>query len=649
MKKLLIISTLFLLLTCACKKNATQQQQNPTFTLEKATYLPFETAQLNTANATLSDSFYTGNLNGVAVQFKNYTGRLLFFIPNLPAGNYALKVLIAETEYTVPLQITALPLVPNPTVLIQNSVAQNDSAMAHITQFADSLTSGDKTAVLNDLSTVNNLLTQLNIRYNTLSPSEKEEFAKVLAANSWWLNEVHESCSLLLSDVASYKTATEVADYEQRVNISMSKYLTAVAVVVSHIPKIAFLTAAGALVGSVLPIIGTGVGASVGAGIAIGLMLVDVQTLMASIDRLVNTAILPTGDMLAQKTTSLINFTSNSERDLLVKINYRSAYTADANTTVPIAAKFVKGLIDFKSAYLVVKSYLPASLRTPKLITNVPTYRTLNLQVNSSYLNISDISNNNVTLISLQKTEGRFLPTFKNSNNTAQNFTFKVNYTNADFGNQSVTTDANITTTLSTVTDIDGNIYNVIPIGNQLWMRENLKTSHYRDGTAITEVEDSTNWADIYTFNSQNDAWCYPNSNPANNAALGKLYNWFATIDPHGLCPAGWHLPSDTEYTVLTDFLGGEATAGGKMKVVDLWCQPNSGADNSSGFTALPVPYRSYYATWGGHEDRAIFWTSTQYSTPTSAFMRELACFNEIAERNVLYRESGFSVRCIKD
>jgi uncharacterized protein (TIGR02145 family) len=649
LNKLLVISALFLFLIFGCKKNATQQQQNPTFALEKAIYYPFEAAQLNTANATLNDSSYTGSLNGNAIQFKNYNGKLLFFIPNLPAGNYNLKVLIAETEYTVALQVAELPSVPNPAVYFQNSVAQNDSAIAHITGFADSLPAADKTAVLNDLNTVNNLLNQLNTQYNNLNPAEKEEFAKVLAANSWWLNEVHDNCSLLLSDVASYKTATEVADYEQRVNISMSKYVTAVAVVVSHIPKIAFLTAAGALVGSVLPIIGTGVGASVGAGIAIGLMVVDVQTLMASIDRLVNTAILPTSDMLAQKTTTLINFTSNSERALLVKINYRSAYSADANSTIPVAAKFVKGLVDFKNAYLIVKSYLPASLRAPKLINTVPAYRILNLQVNSSYLSISAISNSNVALISLQKTEGQLLPTFKNNSNTAQNFTFKVNYTNPDFGNQSVTADATITTTLSTVTDIDGNIYHVIPIGNQLWMQENLKTTRYKDGTAITEIEDSTNWADIYTFNLQTDAWCYPNGSAANNATIGKLYNWFAAIDAHGVCPAGWHLPTDTEYTELTDYLGGEATAGGKMKVVDLWCQPNSGADNSSGFTALPVPFRSYYATWGGIEDRAIFWTATQYSTPTSAFMRELACFNEGVEPNVLYRESGLSIRCVKD
>ncbi len=98
-----------------------------------------------------------------------------------------------------------------------------------------------------------------------------------------------------------------------------------------------------------------------------------------------------------------------------------------------------------------------------------------------------------------------------------------------------------------TVTDIDGNVYNTVTIGPQVWMQENLKTSRYQDGSAIGEVEDSISWANIYNTNSTTPAWCYYGSDAANNATYGKLYNWYAANDPRNVCPAGWHLPTGSD------------------------------------------------------------------------------------------------------
>src|SRR5690606_33259564 len=107
----------------------------------------------------------------------------------------------------------------------------------------------------------------------------------------------------------------------------------------------------------------------------------------------------------------------------------------------------------------------------------------------------------------------------------------------------------------------------------------------------IPQVTDPTIWGNLTT-----GAWCYYNNDPANEIIYGKLYNWYAVNDPRGLAPVGWHIPSDSEWTILTDYLGGFEVAGGKMKETGTthWANPNIGADNSSGFTGLPGGYRAY-------------------------------------------------------
>ncbi|MBI4645984.1 MAG: fibrobacter succinogenes major paralogous domain-containing protein [Bacteroidia bacterium] len=103
-----------------------------------------------------------------------------------------------------------------------------------------------------------------------------------------------------------------------------------------------------------------------------------------------------------------------------------------------------------------------------------------------------------------------------------------------------------------TVTDIDGNIYNTIIIGTQEWMQENLKVIHYRNGDAIPDVTGDTQWSNLST-----GAYCNYNNNESNALIYGRLYNWYAVADSRNICPAGWHTPTDAEWTTLTDYLGG--------------------------------------------------------------------------------------------
>jgi len=152
------------------------------------------------------------------------------------------------------------------------------------------------------------------------------------------------------------------------------------------------------------------------------------------------------------------------------------------------------------------------------------------------------------------------------------------------------------------LTDFDGNTYNTVTIGDQTWMQENLRVTKLNDGTRIPCVTDEDTW--LYT-NEPGYGW-YDNDASTYGELYGAFYNWY-TVNTGKLCPVGWHVPTDAEWTTLTDFLGGEEIAGGKLKEAgtEHWGVPNTDATNESGFTALPGGYRSnggqYYSIeWSG-------------------------------------------------
>jgi len=199
---------------------------------------------------------------------------------------------------------------------------------------------------------------------------------------------------------------------------------------------------------------------------------------------------------------------------------------------------------------------------------------------------------------------------------------------------------------VTTVTDVDGNVYNTVIIGTQAWMTENLKVTHYRDTTAIPEVIDSVAWK-----TSSSGAYCNYNNDIINGNIYGKLYNWFAVNSTHNLAPAGWHVATDADWTVLSDYLGGSAIAGGILKEsgTSHWNSPNSGATNNKNFGALPGGFRhGLYGTFSNIKDDGEWWSATSAST-TQAFYRSMDHTSSILSRYSYLKTSGYSVRCVKD
>ena len=197
----------------------------------------------------------------------------------------------------------------------------------------------------------------------------------------------------------------------------------------------------------------------------------------------------------------------------------------------------------------------------------------------------------------------------------------------------------------NTVTDIDGNMYKTVQIGNQIWMAENLRVSKYRNGDLIQNATDDKAWE-----NSEIGAWCNYDNEPNNNSKYGKLYNWFAVDDKRGVAPKGWHVPSDEEWDVLIEFLGGNDVAGGKLKQSGSkhWLIPNEVDKKDINFNALPGGYRNSVNAFCLKRIYGYWWSSTQGNNSYS-WLRGLNHKTYNVYRYGDIKSNGFSVRCIKD
>ncbi len=195
------------------------------------------------------------------------------------------------------------------------------------------------------------------------------------------------------------------------------------------------------------------------------------------------------------------------------------------------------------------------------------------------------------------------------------------------------------------LSDFEGNVYTTINIGSQTWMAENLKATKFNDGTAIPLVKDNILWSKLTT-----PGHCfYANDSTATRYNFGALYNWY-TVQSNKLCPTGWHVPSDADWTALKLQLGVDSIAGGKLKTTGYvnWSNPNTAATNSTNFNAMPFGYRYYNGTFNNFGFSGTWWSSTQYTTST-AWYCYLAYNQGTVGRTFNDKLFGMSVRCLKN
>jgi uncharacterized protein (TIGR02145 family) len=228
-----------------------------------------------------------------------------------------------------------------------------------------------------------------------------------------------------------------------------------------------------------------------------------------------------------------------------------------------------------------------------------------------------------------------------NSNTNYYVRAYVINNQGISYGNQQVFT----TLGYGSVTDIDNNVYSTITIGTQVWMVENLKTTKYINGGSIPNVTNS--W-----FNLQTPSYCWYNNNIAYKNTYGALYNFHA-VQTGNLAPIGWHVPTDNEWSILINYLGGPLVAGNKLKEIGIshWTSPNNDATNIVGFTALPGGFKVPDGIFLNIGDWGYWWTSTTDGSSNAKY-RMLAYTGVLLGENdnsSNSKNNGYSIRCVKD
>jgi uncharacterized protein (TIGR02145 family) len=197
------------------------------------------------------------------------------------------------------------------------------------------------------------------------------------------------------------------------------------------------------------------------------------------------------------------------------------------------------------------------------------------------------------------------------------------------------------------VMDVDGNVYDTLTIGTQVWMKQNLRVEHYRNGDTIGTTSPAT--LDISGEDNPKYQWVY-DGNTDFVPTYGRLYTWFTATDSRQICPTGWHVPNNTDWTKLMTYLGGINVAGGKMKDTGIvyWISTDTGATNESGFTALPGGSRGDNNIFDGMKYGGVWWSTTA-TNDHDAWAYCLYYYANYAGKGGFYMKSGFSVRCVRD
>jgi uncharacterized protein (TIGR02145 family) len=274
-----------------------------------------------------------------------------------------------------------------------------------------------------------------------------------------------------------------------------------------------------------------------------------------------------------------------------------------------------------------------------KLLSNSNTYRNL--------VSVERISSNHAVVVK------GLLNEYKGSQSTDMEYSEgdRLKFTGIS-GNYSTVfvyipnKDTTITFNFIACTDFEKNNYQVVEIGGQTWMAENLKSTKYNDGALIPLVSDSLAWLGLTT-----PGCCFFRNNEATYKNIyGAMYNFYAAINTK-LCPSGWHVPTYDQFTALITFLGGSSVAGGKMKESGYthWYQPNTLATNESGFTGLPAGWRGSTSKFQEMYVCGEFWTSTPNADDTGGFSYYLDYWYKAVYGENVNKKVGFSIRCLKD
>jgi hypothetical protein len=426
---------LMLLLLGSCKKESDNNKEAlPEVILEKSSYFSYEMAGMIIRN--LGENPGSAQLlldQSILIEFFHSDSSLVFVMPDLQPGNHSLELKVGESSYSADFTIIELSIEENPDQYISGVIQSYQETISYLETNKSGLKPERKLLLEKDIETIGGWMTQLTLKYETLTDEEKKEALMIMKANEDWINELHESIRVLSQGDLS-GTRGWVEDWDKEVEAKMGEFVNAKIAVIKHIPKIVAWIALGALTGSIIPGFGTGVGAAIGAGIALGNLISDLIELNLSIDNLLNLSFLPFEQMVAALNRNALEFTSGQYGDLNITIKYRSPYQEDIGSSVPIASIFITGVIAVREQWAKLVDMLPELLEyEPADINGVTTYKTQTIRIHSDYLSIENVSNSKVSFTT-DGTNGEYKVKFTTTDTTDQAVEFDVRYNNPDFG-----------------------------------------------------------------------------------------------------------------------------------------------------------------------------------------------------------------------
>lgn len=611
MKK--ISTVVFIVLSCitlflSCSKGEDAPKDNPV----GGDAFKMQVMTIDLPNTSLPNSEYHGSMGNSDITLtKGDEHKLLFMVPSaVELGSQDLVINdLNNLKITYNVKVAALP----------------DSPDAVISQFQNNLTTFQATTSGN-IST-QKAIDSFNQVYSNATDEEKSAMATLYYVNKAVFDDI------ILNDYSNVSGKNCTSDGMANLfKHKVALLAVAVGVVIVCAPP---LSVSEKVAGAALAVLGM----YKSYGFWSEFASCKLNTVQFSIDNIFGKNVSsPSTDAISLNNNVALNLTFNSvDRTVIAAdsnkdnsgiqlcFTYHYLYNEFAQQINPII-QWINNNVPFANFDTIPLEIMPVSNATQLNLVDANKYSHL----------VFSINNSNLTLVSSSLSSTGQLNLKVKINGTA---TTAVNGTlNYTFSDEFSTISGSFPITVN----IDSE---TVIIGNQTWMLKNLDVDHYQNGDPIPQVTDATQWLNLTT-----GAWCYYNNNTANGPVYGKLYNWYAVNDPRGLAPIGYHIPTDTEWSILTSYLGGVAVAGGKLKESGTvhWLSPNAGATNSSGFTGLPGGYNNEEGNFVTLGSMVYWWSSTEYST-TLSWCYSLDYNSGAAYKPKYLKNYGFSVRCIKD
>jgi uncharacterized protein (TIGR02145 family) len=650
MKKSLILSFLISLMVLGSCSQIELEQNNKIDEGEvleikdqELSFSIFEIVSIDLGETTFSEGQIVGTtLEGEKIDLFIQDNVLSFMVPKINQGSYKLVFSENNKPFNIAFEVKAQELKLTPAAYLESYQLKSQELVAALEKSKSFLQEDQQASFAADIATMKQAVEKQFAEASTLSSAEKSDMAYFIQANQEWMDELTDAIAALQEGQPNGRMLFDlVENIEVRSEKISQAFLYSKLIMEQNLQKMP--------VGASSNYVHKGIKLTGGIGQVYTYM--NFINLLGSIESQIGLIYIGEGGDFNTTIGANHYFKNETPFELEVFRKYRTLYKDDANSQIPFVREFVAGYRKVMANWKNFKPQIPLGLQfTPADITQNTNFTTQSLRIHSDHLTFSGITNPRVTGSSM-KESGKFYLTFKTADEEA-NFRFKLTYEKQYYGKLEKDLEAKVVIKGpdevlggDTFTDPrDGNVYKIVKIGSQTWFAENL-----RYAGNIPEMTSEATWTAIWNSGNPTGqpAWT-GYFNISDDAAFGKRYNWYA-VSTGPLCPAGWHIPTDMEWTTLTNFLGGPDVAGGKMKSINGWDPPNVNATNESGFTGLPGGFRWIYGGSINSIGNLGQWWSSSESTNTRAIFLQISRSSGGVVRSADYMASGRSCRCLKD